>query len=280
MSDQSAPQPSGTCKRRWPFACLVLLLLAGCAGVPRHNPLATWIPSPNYNARKPTLIVVHYTQEANVQDALHTLRTHNPKGRVSAHYLIGKNGTIYQLVANGKRAWQAGSSFWSGAGDVNSRSIGIELDNNGDESFPPSQIQALLKLLGNLSTHYGIRRSNIIGHADVAETRRADPGVYFPWSKLAAHGFGLWYDPGTLPEPPPGFEPLVALRLIGYSVTDPVAAIVAYHRHFRANDTPKLDALDLRILWNLQGKLMHEGVTPPPAHKTYRQLKHLQPGNR
>lgn len=274
------PQQRSTCGPRWPAACLTLLLLAGCAGVPGRNPLAKWMPSPNYDARTPTLIVVHYTQEADVQDALHTLRTRNAKGPVSAHYLIGKSGTVYQLVADGKRAWQAGGSFWSGAGDVNSRSIGIELDNNGDEAFPPQQIDALLQLLGDLTGRYNIRRTSIVGHADVAETRRADPGVFFPWSELAAHGFGLWYDPGPLPEPPPGFDPMVALRLIGYSVTDPVAAIVAYHRHFRANDKPGLDALDQRILWNLQGKLMREGVTPPPAQETYQQLKALQPGAR
>lgn len=266
------------------IACLLCaglaLLLAGCASAPQRNPLAQWVASPNVDARAPTLIVLHYTQEADAQTALHTLRTRNSGGPVSAHYLVAKSGTIYQLVADGARAWQAGPSFWGGAGDVNSRSIGIEIDNRGNEPFAQPQIDALLKLLTDLTTRYDIRRTSIIGHADVAATRRADPGVFFPWSELAARGFGLWYDAGALPDPPSGFDPMLALRLIGYSVTDPLAAIVAFHRHFAASDAASLDARDLQILWNLQGKLMAQGVQPAPPPTTYQQLKGLQPDNR
>lgn len=261
------------------WCCIALaLLLGGCASAPPRNPIAQWVPSPNFDAREPTLIVLHFTQEANAQTALNTLRTKNSGGPVSAHYLVAKDGTIYQLVADGERAWQAGPSFWAGAGDVNSRSIGIEIDNRGNEAFAQPQIDALLKLLADLTTRYPIRRFNIIGHADVAVTRRADPGVWFPWGELAAHGFGLWPDADPLPDPPAGFDPMLALRLIGYAVTDPTAAIVAWHRHFRANDAAQLDATDLRILWNLQGKLLRQGVDPPPPPPTYQQLKDLQPG--
>ena len=260
------------------LAALAALLLAGCAGMPARNPLAQWVPSPNFDAREPTLIVLHYTQEANAQVALHTLRTKNSGGPVSAHYLVGKDGEIYQLVADGARAWQAGPSFWAGAGDVNSRSIGIEIDNNGAEPFAQSQIDALLKLLADLTTRYPIRPTSIVGHADVAETRKADPGVFFPWRELAAQGFGLWYDADPLPDPPPAFDPLVALRLIGYTVADPTAASVAFHRHFRGNDAGELDARDRKILWYLQGKLLRQDVVPPPPPVGYRQLKDLQPG--
>lgn len=87
-------------------------------------------------------------------------------------------------------------------------------------------------------------------------------------NQLAAHGFGLWYDAGPLSDPPPGFDPMVALRLIGYDLIDPTAAIVAYHRHYRASTAPRLDAGDLRILWNLQGKVMKMGVAALQAQKS------------
>lgn len=252
-------------------ACAFSILLAGCAAEPPHNPLATWTPSPNFDTRRAGMIVLHYTQERDANSALRTLRTRNPGGRVSAHFMVGKDGTIYQLVAEGRRAWHAGTSWWGATDDVNSRSIGIEIDNNGAEPYPRVQIDAVMRLLDNLTTQLHISPTAIVGHADVAPTRRADPGVFFPWSELAAHGLGLWYDAGALPDPPPGFDPLVALRLIGYDVTDPTAAIIAWHRHFRASSAQTFDATDLRILYDLQRKVMHEGQSAkgpgmmPPA---------------
>lgn len=240
--------------------CIVPILLAGCATTP-HNPLAVWVASPNFGVRRASMIVLHYTQEANAKDALHTLRTRNPGGPVSAHYLVGRNGMIYQLVADKNRAWHAGASWWGTSDDVNSRSIGIEIDNNGAEPYPQTQIDSLLRLLTNLTTKLEIPPSAIVGHADVAPTHRADPGVLFPWAELAKHGFGLWYDAGPLPDPPAGFDPMVALRLIGYDITDPVAAVIAWHRHFRADSATTFDAPDLRILWNLEGKVMCEGLS-------------------
>lgn len=232
------------------------LLLAGCATAPPHNPLARWAGSPNHNARSATLIVLHYTGEAGVQRALQTLTTRNLQGPVSAHYLIGRDGTIWQLVAEDERAWHAGDSFWAGENDVNSRSIGIELDNDGEEPFAQPEIDALLRLLADITARLQIPRTNIVGHTDVAPTRKDDPGVWFPWGALAEHGFGLWYDAGPLPDPPPGFDPMAALRPIGYDLGDPAAAVIAYHRHYRASDAPTLDAADLRMLHNLQDKLM------------------------
>src|SRR5471032_876411 len=89
-----------------------LMLLAACAHAPEHNPLATWVPSPNYDARRLQLIVLHFTEQASVQQSLNTLRTNNGEGPVSAHYLIGGDGHIYQLVADGQRAWHAGVGRW------------------------------------------------------------------------------------------------------------------------------------------------------------------------
>lgn len=235
---------------------LAAVLLAGCATAPQHNPLAIWVPSPNHNTRRATLIVLHYTGETSVQRALHKLTTRNASGPVSAHYLIGRDGAIYQLVAEDQRAWHAGDSFWAGENDVNSRSIGVELDNNGASPFAQPEIDSLLRLLADITTRLQIPRTDIVGHADVAPTRKDDPGVWFPWSELAAHDFGLWYDAGALPDPPPVFDPMLTLRAIGYDIGDPTAAIVAFHRHYRAGDAPTLDVADLRILYNLQGKVL------------------------
>lgn len=227
---------------------LCALALAACTHAPPRNPMAQWVPSPNHDERRPTLIVIHYTQQESVGQSLHTLRTRNSQGRVSAHYLIGRDGRLYQLVADGRRAWHAGAGSWQGAGDVNSRSIGIELDNNGREPFPAPQVETLLVLLDDLVTRLGIPRQNVIGHADMAPARKLDPGPLFPWKRLHEAGFGIWPDPALATDPPEGFDPLQALRLVGYPVDVPEAAIRAFRHRFRGMDGTVLDARDLRIL--------------------------------
>lgn len=235
---------------------LLMLALAACAPLPPRHPIATWVPSPNYNARQPFLIVLHFTDEASARKALHTLRTANSSGPVSAHYLIGSDGHIYQLVRDLQRAWHAGAGRWGTITDVNSASIGIELDNNGHTPFSEAQIDSLLRLLTDLTTRLHIPRTQIIGHEDLAPSRRNDPGPLFPWSRLAAAGFGLWPDPG-LADPPPGFDPWMALTAIGYALDDRPAAVRAFHNHFRGMGGETLDAEDLRILYNLVGKIEH-----------------------
>ena len=134
------------------------LLLAACASTPQEtrNPLATWVPSPNQNARTPVIIVIHHTEQKSVQQSLHTLRTANSGGRVSAHYLIGADGHRYQLVADERRAWHAGSGRWGTITDLNSASIGIELDNDGRTPFSPAQIESLIVLLRDLTDRLNI----------------------------------------------------------------------------------------------------------------------------
>ncbi|MBW8811124.1 MAG: N-acetylmuramoyl-L-alanine amidase, partial [Lysobacter sp.] len=100
-----------------------LLFAAGCASVPPHNPLAQWHASPNYNQRRAQLIMLHHTQQDSVEQSLQTLRTRNSQGQVSAHYLIGDDGRIYQLVADDQRAWHAGAGRWGDISDLNSASI-------------------------------------------------------------------------------------------------------------------------------------------------------------
>ncbi len=238
----------GSCLRA--SALLLILLLAGCAAAPARNPLATWAPSPNVGARRAQLIVLHFTDETSVQNALKTLRTGNSGGPVSAHYLIGGDGHIYQLVADSMRAWHAGEGRWGTITDVNSASIGIELDNDGQSPFAPAQIDSLLRLLTDLTDRLRIPRTQIVGHEDFAPTRKSDPGPLFPWKTLADAGFGLWPQ-GMLIDPPPSFDPWMALSVVGYPPDDRVAVVRAFHHHYRGMDGDTLDAQDLRILYAL-----------------------------
>lgn len=236
---------------------LLATLLAACAHAPSHNPIATWVPSPNFENRRAILIVLHATEQDSVQQSLDTLRSRNRGGPVSAHYLIGRDGALYQLVDDDQRAWHAGPGRWGTITDVNSASIGIELDNNGSDPFLPAQIASLLRLLEDLTTRLDIPRHQVIGHADMAPTRKRDPGHLFPWQQLAAAGFGRWPD-APLADPPPGFDPMLALRLLGYplgddSAEDRAAAVRAFRLHFRGidddeDDSIRLDAQDARIL--------------------------------
>lgn len=196
------------------------------------------------------LIVIHHTEEDSVQESLDTLRTRNSQGPVSAHYLIGRDGKRYQLVADNERAWHAGAGSWRGITDINSISIGIELDNNGLAPFPGTQIDSLLVLLEDLCKRHRIARDQIIGHADLAPARKVDPSREFPWKRLADAGFGLW--PGNLDaDVPHGFDPWLALRLVGYSLDDRPATVRAFHLHFRGMEGTDLDDEDLRILFAL-----------------------------
>ena len=230
----------------------LLAMLTACTSTPERNPLAQWVPSPNYNDRQPVLIVLHHTEQDSVQESLDTLRSANSGGKVSSHYLVGSDGELYQLGADGERAWHAGGGRWGGFTDLNSTSIGIEIDNNGDSPFTQPQIASLLRLLDDLCKRYNIPRSQIIGHADLAPTRKADPSRYFPWRQLAEAGFGLWPDPKHGPAPA-GFDSWMAMQAFGYALDDRAAAARAFHRRFRGSDSlpAELDAEDARILYSL-----------------------------
>jgi N-acetylmuramoyl-L-alanine amidase len=230
----------------------LILLLTGCVTAAPHNPMATWVPSPNYDIRRPVVIVLHFTDQHSVQESLDTLRGHNSGGPVSAHYLVGRGGHIYQLVADQLRAWHAGGGRWGTITDLNSASIGIEIDNDGHSPFAPAQISSLLRLLTDLTTRLGISRTQIIGHEDLAPGRKTDPGPLFPWQQLAAAGFGRWPQ-GVLLNPPAGFDPWMAMAVVGYSLDDRAGAMRSFHDHFRGGDVTgeSFDARDLRILYNL-----------------------------
>ena len=229
-----------------------LLLLAACAQAPVRNPLATWVPSENFNPRGPVIIVLHATEQDSAQESLDTLRTRNSGGKVSAHYLVGDDGRLYQLVADAMRAWHAGGGRWGTITDLNSASIGIEIDNDGSEPFTDAQIDALLVLLEDLCSRLGIPKTRVIAHADLAPTRKRDPGAQFPWARLAQAGFGRWPS-GPLVDPPAGFDPWLAMAALGYPREERAAAVRAFHRHYRGRDDGEdpqatFDAEDLRIL--------------------------------
>ncbi|AVM75051.1 N-acetylmuramoyl-L-alanine amidase [Magnetospirillum gryphiswaldense] len=195
-------------------------------------------PSPNHEARRVDVIdmlVLHYTGMPSAELALHRLC--DPAAKVSAHYLIDEDGTVLALVPEDRRAWHAGLSSWRGHTDINSRSIGIELVNPGHEfgyrPFPDAQIDALIALAQKILTRHPITARNVVGHSDIAPSRKTDPGELFPWQRLKSYGIGLWPFSGQekvewLPQ-----ESLRRLAEYGYDISDPVAAMTAFQRHFR-----------------------------------------------
>ncbi|MBS0308778.1 MAG: N-acetylmuramoyl-L-alanine amidase [Proteobacteria bacterium] len=220
------------CPRLAFLAILVILSAALTACAPMQ--IDTTLPvsraaSPNFDARRPNLIVIHHTTDNTLEEAQATLTS--PQHAVSAHFLIGRDGRIVQLVAESARAWHAGLSWWGGQTDVNSASIGIELDNNGHEPYAAPQITALLSLLADLRQRYRIPAANVIGHADVAPARKVDPSALFPWDVLARQGFGLWCEP-PLPPAPPGFDLALGLTALGYDPRVPDAARRAFRLHY------------------------------------------------
>ncbi len=216
------------------LALLLSLLLAACAPLPAGQGRdALWRPSPNFDPRRPNFIILHQTTNATVDRALETLT--DPQRKVSSHYLIGRDGKLIQLVDEAARAWHAGESRWGGMSDLNSASIGIELDNTGDEPFAEPQIAALLILLAELRERYKIPAANVLAHGDVAPTRKVDPSRYFPWRRLAEAGFGLWCDKPPA-SPPAGFDAALGLRALGYDMMQAAPARAAFRRHFLGLD--------------------------------------------
>ena len=216
------------------LAVVVAATLAACAPLQSRTAMdVSHVPSPNFDARRPNLVIIHHTSDDTLEEALTTLTSAERK--VSAHYLIGRDGRVVQLVDETARAWHAGKSWWGGITDINSASIGIELDNNGRELFAEPQIDALLALLADIQQRYDIPAANFIGHADVAPTRKDDPSALFPWKTLAEHGFGLWCDL-PLPPAPVGFDLALALTALGYDPATPEDSLRAFRQHFAPRD--------------------------------------------
>ncbi|MBW4360833.1 N-acetylmuramoyl-L-alanine amidase [Flavobacterium taihuense] len=201
--------------------------------------VSEWVGTVNFNLRKPNFIIIHHTAQDSVQQTLKTFTLKETK--VSAHYVIARDGKVIHMLNDYLRAWHAGNSSWGKDTDINSSSIGIELDNNGSEPFSDLQINTLLALLTKLKKDYNIPTQNIIGHADIAPTRKKDPSALFPWKLLALNGFGVWPDE-TLLCPPSDFNAEQGLQIIGYNTTNLSAAIIAFKLHYIQNEVN--DVLD------------------------------------
>ncbi len=158
------------------------------------------LPSPNFNERQgvaaPDILIMHYTGMKSCAEAV--ARLTSAEAKVSSHYTIDEDGTIYAHVPERLRAWHAGVSSWRGAADINSRSIGIEIVNPGHEfgyrEFPEAQIEAVIDLGQAIVARHPIPARNLIGHSDIAPGRKTDPGELFPWKRLAQAGLGLWVE--------------------------------------------------------------------------------------
>lgn len=195
-------------------------------------------PSPNFDAREPDvpvdMLVLHYTGMPSGEEAL--ARLTDVEHQVSAHYLIEEDGRIFALVDEADRAWHAGVSYWRGHRNINARSIGIELVNPGHEfgyrAFPEVQMQSLEALALEILSRHPIPPRNVVGHSDIAPTRKNDPGELFDWRSLAAQGIGVW--PERADHGPANV--MDALSLIGYDTVDYARTLAAFQRHFRQSE--------------------------------------------
>ncbi len=222
--------------------------LQDSAGLPYA---ADWVGSPNMGLRRPNYVIIHHTATNNCSEAIQGLTT--AAGReASAHYLICKDGTVYHLLNDLLRSHHAGDSKWGSTTDLNSSSIGIELDNNGYQPFTEAQIKSLTILLSRLKNTYRIPDANFIGHGDIAPTRKADPNSQFPWKELSEKGFGLWWNDTIGVQVPDNFDYLMGLRIIGYDISSPASAVAAFKRHFmKDNSGGSMNAVVRKIIYML-----------------------------
>jgi N-acetylmuramoyl-L-alanine amidase len=205
-------------------------------------------PSPNFDTRSEgqavDILLMHYTGMRTAEEALDRLC--DKQARVSSHYTVDEDGTIYRHVIEEYRAFHAGISYWAGETDINACSVGIEIVNPGHEfgyrAFPDAQIEAVIALSKEILGRHPIRRERVIGHSDVAPARKEDPGELFPWEQLAGEGIGRW--PTRLDgELTCSFDE--GLRRYGYGIApDGQASIeqstIAFQRHFRPS---KIDGM-------------------------------------
>ena len=185
------------------------------------------------------MLVLHYTGMKTAEEAL--ARLCDPAAKVSAHYTVDRDGSVYAHVPEERRAWHAGASHWAGRSGVNDRSIGVELVNPGHEfgysPFTDDQIASLIELARGILKRHAIPARFVLGHSDVAPSRKTDPGELFPWQHLAEHGIGLW-PAARSANAPDGADFVAALAGFGYGVPPAVdvpleAVIAAFQRHFR-----------------------------------------------
>jgi N-acetylmuramoyl-L-alanine amidase len=218
-------------------------------------------PSPNFGERRgglrPDLVVIHYTAMPDLAAARDRLC--DPAAEVSAHYLIAADGTVLALVPEEARAWHAGAGSWGGAGDINSRSIGIELANDGLGPFAAAQVAALEALLAGVMARWRVPPERVIGHSDMAPDRKGDPGARFDWRRLARSGLSVWPDSAaaTAPFEVGAFER--AACAFGYPQAAPEVLLTAVRLRFRPWARGPGDATDLAIVTDLARRFAVDG---------------------
>lgn len=184
------------------------------------------------------ILLLHYTGMASAEAAIDWLCA--PHSNVSCHYLLAEDGAITQMVCESKRAWHAGQSFWQGNSDINSSSIGIEIQNGGPDAglpaFPDRQIEAVIALSRDIVARHKIPASRVLAHSDVAPGRKVDPGEKFPWGRLAKAGVGQWPQVGDIaPDCKADLKTAQKLlRQIGYNVAVTGRADFETRRVFKA----------------------------------------------
>jgi N-acetylmuramoyl-L-alanine amidase len=245
---------------------------------PDSSMVSDVLPSPNYGernkARRPDMIVLHYTGMPDVEGAL--TRLCKAGTEVSAHYVVLEDGRILQCVPESKRAWHAGVASWAGEEDINSCSIGIEIINRGHDwgypDYPLRQIAAVIALCRGIILRRDVPPHRVVGHSDVAPARKKDPGEKFPWRSLAASGVGLWVEPARI-VPGPALKQgtegdevrLMQQALADYGYRVPVNGsydhattdvVTAFQRHFRPEKVDGIaDASTLATLHALLDRL-------------------------
>ncbi len=213
-----------------------------------------FVGTTNLSMRRPNFVIIHHTAQNSCEQTLKTFTL--PRTQVSAHYVICKDGTVYHMLNDYLRAHHAGVSKWGNSTDINSNSIGIELDNNGFETFDERQLASLNLLLERLKRSFNIPVANFIGHGDIAPTRKNDPNWRFPWQTLSEKGFGLWWSDTTNVQVPENFDYLTAIRLVGYDIKDSSAAIVGFKRHFMMDTTRGMTPEAAKVLYQLHKKYL------------------------
>ena len=211
-------------------------------------------PSPNFNERVgvsgPDILIMHYTGMQSCQAAV--TRLTDAASRVSSHYTVDEDGTIYRHVAEAMRAWHAGVSHWRGETDINSHSIGIEIHNPGHEhgypDFPLAQMRAVIGLSKDIVKRHRMTPESVLAHSDVAPERKIDPGEKFNWAALAKAGVGVWVRPSPLQ---PGD------RGLGPGATGPRVAEVQRHLAAYGYDAGLSGSLDTKTCKILRAFQLH-----------------------
>jgi N-acetylmuramoyl-L-alanine amidase len=212
-------------------------------------------PSPNFGdrrGRRVNLVVLHYTAMPTCAAALERLC--DPAAEVSAHFLIDEGGTVLSLVDEGARAWHAGAGMWRDEGDVNSRSIGVELANPGDRPFSEPQMRALERLLADVLDRYALPPEAVIAHSDMAPDRKGDPGPRFDWRRLALQGLSVW------PSDVAGF--VADLRAFGYPDAAPKTLLTAFRLRFRPWARGPMDETDRALAAGLRSFAVDASAPP------------------